>query len=546
MRLPWHERGGTRAATPVKILLQNLILYNKKYFVILQQLRTTIAPVLSHPRRELRIAKKSALLVLPFYAKSRYGSLGKHVLTPALTLSAVAAATPADWRIRIWDENLLQGPPLHDPMPEVVGMTVHLTFAQRAYELAAWYRARGASVILGGLHVQSCPEEAAAHADAISLGNGVETWPRILRDVQSGYLAPVYSGGYEIPFSEEPLPRRDLVDRAGYLTVASMIATRGCANRCGFCYLSTSSVPSRYETRDPGKVARELAALDEPYGVFIDNNLGSDHAYLRSLCRELERVGKIWSAAVTIDVADDPSLVRAMSTAGCSGVFVGLESLNPASLAEAGKRNACPERYDDQISIFHKYHIQVNASFVFGFDHDDPGTFERTVAWIECRRLACATFHILTPYPGTPLFCRLEREGRILHHDWSRYDTCHSVFVPRLMTPARLEEGYAWCYRHLFSACSIWRRRPQDAGAVPVYLAGSILYKKMNVLWPLLMKMRATHAVWRPLIALARRHHVSRGAGDIGALRFERGQGGAIRLASAIQTLEVNAARKNR
>jgi len=241
------------------------------------------APVLPRLRVPGRVARKSALLVMPFYPKNRHGSLGKHVLTPALTLSAVAAPTPADWQIRIWDENLLQGPPPGEPVPEIVGITVHLTFAHRAYELAAWYRARGARVILGGLHVQSCPGEAANHADAISLGNGVETWPRILRDVESGCLAPVYQGNYETPFSREPRPRRELVDRASFLTSASLIATRGCANRCGFCYLSTSSVRSRYEVRDPGDVARELAALEEPYAVFIDNNLGSDREYLRSI-----------------------------------------------------------------------------------------------------------------------------------------------------------------------------------------------------------------------------------------------------------------------
>ena len=475
------------------------------------------APVLPGLGKRPRIVPKTALLVLPFYPKSRHGSLGKHVLTPALTLSAVAAGTPAGWRVRLWDENLLQGPPPQDPVPQVVGITVHLTFARRAYELAAWYRALGATVVLGGLHVQSCPGEAAQHADAISLGNGVEAWPRILHDAESGRLASSYHGSYEVPFEDEPLPRRDLLDRSSYLTPASLIATRGCANRCGFCYMSTNSVRSRYEVRNPLQVAQELAALEEPYGVFIDNNLGSQREYLQALCRALHPVRKIWSAAVTPDVADDPALVREMSAAGCTGVFLGLESLNAASLAEAGKRNAIAERYGAQVSVFHRHGIQVNASFVFGFDHDDGGTFQRTVDWIERQRLACATFHILTPYPGTPLYRRLEHEGRILHRDWSLYDTSRAVFAPRLMTAEELEEGYAWCYRQLFSAGSIWRRRPADPKSVPSYLAGSILYKKMNWLWPLLMKARATHAVWRPLIALVRWHRcpsgVSRGNG---------------------------------
>jgi len=471
---------------------------------------TERAPALPLARSPGHIARKSAFLLMPFYPKSRHGSLGKHVLTPALTLSAVAASTPADWHVRVWDENLCQGAPPHEPVPEIVGITVHLTFAERAYELAAYYRARGARVVLGGLHVQSCPDEAASHADAISLGNGVEAWPHILRDAESGCLAPVYEGNYETPFSLEPRPRRELVDRASFLTTASLIATRGCANRCRFCYLSTSSVRMRYEARNPGDVARDLAAIDEPYAVFIDNNLGSDREYLRSLCAALKPVGKIWSAAVTPDVADDPPLVRAMSDSGCTGVFLGLESVNFASLAESGKRNASSERYGAQVSVFRDHQIQVNASFVFGFDHDDAGTFERTAAWIERHRLACATFHVLTPYPGTPLFCQMEREGRLLTRDWSRYDTAHAVFVPRLMSAEELEAGYAWCYRTLFSVGSIWRRRPRDLASLPAFLGGSLLYKKMNWLWPRLTRARAIHAVWRPFVTLARRRHQAR------------------------------------
>ena len=181
------------------------------------------------------------------------------------------------------------------------------------------------------------------------------------------------------------------------------------------------------------------------------------------------------------------------------------------------------ERYSRQVSVFRNHRIQVNASFVFGFDHDDAATFERTVAWIERHRLACATFHILTPYPGTPLFRRLEREGRILTRDWSRYDTGHAVFVPSLMSADELEEGYAWCYRELFSLGSIWRRRPRDVASLPIHLGGSLLYKKMNWLWPRLTQARATHAVWRPLITLACRRHRARVARAVAVAKLDTG-----------------------
>ena len=143
------------------------------------------------PRR-----KRYALLINPFYRKDPHASFGKHVLTPTLALTAIAGATPAHWQLGYWDENLLQGPPPLEPFPEVVAITVHLTFAKRAYELARWYRQWGAKVIFGGLHVLSCPDEVAAHADAIALGEGVQLWPRILADVEAGTLQPVYRGDY--------------------------------------------------------------------------------------------------------------------------------------------------------------------------------------------------------------------------------------------------------------------------------------------------------------------------------------------------------------
>ena len=148
------------------------------------------------------------------------------------------------------------------------------------------------------------------------------------------------------------------------------------------------------------------------------------------------------------------------------------------------------------------------AWVVFGFDHGQPDVFAKTVDWIETNHLECATFHILTPYPGTPLFARMEAEGRLLYKDWNRYDTGHVVFQPRGMTVQQLAEGYAWCYRRLFSHRSIWRRRPADPSAVLPYLGMAYLYKRSNWLWRLLIRHRLTAAVWRPLLNWSRLRHL--------------------------------------
>src|SRR5256885_452653 len=155
-----------------------------------------VPPTLPVLRETHAVRPRSVLLLNPFYAKDPHASFGKHVLMPTLALTSFAGATPAHWRLKYWDENLLQGPPPWRPMPQVVAISVHLTFARRAFELADWYRRRGAIVILGGLHVLSCPDECAPHADALVLGEGVQVWPQILRDVEKNQLQRIYRGSY--------------------------------------------------------------------------------------------------------------------------------------------------------------------------------------------------------------------------------------------------------------------------------------------------------------------------------------------------------------
>jgi radical SAM superfamily enzyme YgiQ (UPF0313 family) len=197
-----------------------------------------------------------------------------------------------------------------------------------------------------------------------------------------------------------------------------------------------------------------------------------------------------------------------MALAGCTGVFVGFESLTDANLSDAKKRTPPSADYARRVRLFHENGIQVNGSFVFGFDHDRPDVFQRTIQWIEDNRLECATFHILTPYPGTPLFKKMQAEGRLLHRQWDLYDTAHAVFRPLHMTPHELEEGYAWCYRRLFSHTSIWRRRPTGLASAGAYLVMSYLYKRSNWLWRELIRHRLVSRVWRPLIKFSRWRHL--------------------------------------
>jgi len=466
------------------------------------------APVLDPAMPAGAMRARYALLINPFYPKDPNASFGKHVLTPTLALTSFAATTPEHWEVGYWDENLLDGRPPFAPMPEVVGITVHLTFAKRAFELAQWYRSRGSKVVLGGLHVLSCPEECAPHADALAVGDGVQLWPRILADVEAGCLRPKYTATYESDYREDPAPRRRILPRRSFLTTTSLIATRGCHNRCGFCYLATDGLRMPYRMRDPEQIVAEFRADEQPYAVFVDNNLGSNREYLRALCHALRPMNRIWSAAVSIDVTDDPALIRTMALAGCSGVFVGFESLTDENLSDARKKTPKTADYARRVQMLHDNGIQVNGSFVLGFDHDRKDVFAQTAEWVEENRLESATFHILTPYPATPLFRQMEAEGRLLHRDWALYDTAHAVFRPKHMSAEELEQGYAWIYQRLFSHASIWRRRPADWRSVAPYLGMSYLYKRSNRFWRLLIKHHLVHAAWRPLVELTRLRHV--------------------------------------
>ena len=197
-----------------------------------------------------------------------------------------------------------------------------------------------------------------------------------------------------------------------------------------------------------------------------------------------------------------------MARAGCTGVFIGFESLRDQNLTDAHKKTPRTSDYARRVQMLHDNGIQVNGSFVLGFDHDQKDVFQRTADWIEQNRLECATFHILTPYPATPLFRQMEAENRLLHRDWSLYDTGHAVFRPKNMSPEELEEGYAWIYQRLFSYASIWKRRPQHWPAVPPYLAMSYLYKRSNRLWRFLIRHHLVHTIWRPLVEVTRLRHL--------------------------------------
>ena len=422
----------------------------------------------------------------------------KNHLIPSETLTSLAAITPRRHTVEIHDENVA---PLNlADNPDVVGITVYTFLAARAYAIADAYRARGIPVALGGLHVTGRPEEALEHADAIFVGEADETWPAFLRDLEAGRPQRIYRQRRSADICRLPRPRRDLLDRSRYLSLASVTATRGCPYACTYCFNSVNRYYSRFRKRPLEAVVDEVRqhqAHGEKYVIFFDDNLMVDKAYGKALCRAIKPLGMRWRCASSLELGYDEAAIRLMAEAGCESVFIGLESINAGSLAESSKHHNRRADYARLIDVFHRHGLMINASFVFGFDHDDRDVFARTVEFAIQVKLASINFHIVTPYPGTPLFSRLENEGRILTYDWDRYDTAHAVFQPRQMTPEQLEAGYRWAYEEFYQWSSIFRRMPTGFTQKPRFLAFNIGLKKINCLWTLLIRLKALPALFR-------------------------------------------------
>lgn len=429
----------------------------------------------------------------------------KNHLVPSETLTALAAVTPRRHKVEIADENVT--PIRLDDRPDLVAITVYTFLAPRAYEIADAYRARGIPVVLGGLHITGRPTEALEHADFIFIGEADETWPRFLADFERGCARRMYRPSSSVNIAALARPRRDLLDQRRYLSTASVTATRGCPYSCAYCFNSVDPLYSHFRKRPAESIVREIRrhqALGDNYIVFFDDNLMVDKAYGRALCRAIAPLGVRWRCASSIELGYDEPTVRLMAESGCESIFIGLESINAASLAESAKHHNQRKDYEYLIDVIHRHRIMINASFVFGFDSDDPSVFARTVEFARDVKLASINFHILTPYPGTPLFERMEQEARILTYDWSKYDTAHAVFQPQQMSPEQLESGYCEAYREFYRWSSIFRRMPAALANKPRFLAFNIGLKKMNPLWDLMIRLNVLLPAFRAYNAIDR------------------------------------------
>ncbi len=380
----------------------------------------------------------------------------KYSLFPPLGLATLAAYLSPDDLAVIEDEHVSRI--RLDDRADLVVIQVYITSARRAYAIADHYRARGAFVALGGLHVTSLPDEAARHADAIFLGPGEQTFPRFLEDFRAGRAAPRYVSTSDRSLERIPPIRRDLINRHLYLVPNSIVVSRGCPQHCDFCYKDAFFEGGRsFYTQRVDDALAEIARLPGKHLYFLDDHLLGNRRFAGALFDGMRGMGRLFQGAATVDSILHGDLIERAAAAGLRSIFVGFETLTPGNLARANKRQNLGRDYAAVTRRLHDLGIMINGSFVFGMDDDDDGVFRRTVDWAIEHGITTATFHIQTPYPGTKLFAQMQAADRLVTDDWDLYDTRHVVYRPARLSPEALKEGYDWAYREFYRWPSIVR-----------------------------------------------------------------------------------------
>jgi radical SAM superfamily enzyme YgiQ (UPF0313 family) len=368
---------------------------------------------------------------------------------PGLGLLTVAALCPSYAKIKLVDDDFEEIDYKEDT--DLVGISLLTINALRAYEISKKFRERNITVVFGGMHVTACPEEAGEHADSIVTGEAEDTWPGLLRDFEEGKLKKVYRSSNSSDLSNMPQPRRDLLDKRKYVTVNTVQATRGCPFDCEFCSI-TSLFGRRTRFRPVEEVIEEIKSLEGNIFLLNDDNIAQMSGYYRKLFLKLIPVKKRWAGNASWNIAKDEEMLKLLEKSGCRGLFVGFESLKP----QPGVKKIASSAdnaflYKETVRKLHDHRIKVIGAFIFGFDHEDESVFDRTFEFILDSQIDAAQLNVLTPFPGTPLYRRLKREGRITESSWNNYMTSNLCFKLKHMSQETFMEKFTRLKRKFHS-----------------------------------------------------------------------------------------------
>jgi radical SAM superfamily enzyme YgiQ (UPF0313 family) len=376
---------------------------------------------------------------------------------PAATL---AGLTPKEITVKFFDDRL-ESIPFDEPT-DLAAISIETYTAKRAYQIASEYRRRGVPVVMGGFHATLCPDEVADYAEAVVIGEAEELWPQVLDDFRSGRLQKFYRQTSR-PALDGIAPDRTIFRGKRYLPIGLVEGGRGCHFGCDFCAIQTVFDQS-YNRRPIDDILQDVRQVwpRKKLIFFVDDNIFARPQAAKAFLRALIPLKIRWVSQVSINAAHDEEFLGLLVRSGCQGVLIGFESLNPASLKSMNKEfNTMKGGYEPALANLRRHRLRLYATFVFGYDTDTVAAFPETIDFALRHQFYIAAFAHLLPFPGTPLYQRLEREQRLLYPAWWLDDTYsynQIPFRPRQMTPAELQQHCLQARRAFYSWSSILRR----------------------------------------------------------------------------------------
>lgn len=397
---------------------------------------------------------------------------------PSLSLLTLAAMTPEQHDVRYYEVQDIADLEVL-PTCDIAAFSTYTAQVKDAYTLIDRYRQEGVPTVIGGLHVTSLPDEALQHADAVVVGEGEVSWPRVVADAEAGRMRGIYApNGVEFDLADSPVPRYDLLepDRYNRLTVQTQ---RGCPWRCEFC-ASSILLTSRYKQKPIDRVAAEISEIkrlwDEPFIELADDNTFVTKHHGRRLAETIAEFGIRWFTETDISVAEDPELLQLLAESGCRELLIGLESPTVEGLdgleLKRNWKSRQVEKYRDAVGLIQSHGIAVNACFVLGLDGDGPGVFDAIAEFVEDTNPFDVQITVLTPFPGTPLYDRLLAEGRIIEPGaWEKCTLFDINYIPKNMTIADLAQNGLNLAMRLYSKEATARRRDAFKAQLPQRVA---------------------------------------------------------------------------
>jgi len=384
------------------------------------------------------------LFVNPKRSGRGQGSVRYLVATP-LALPLLAALTPDDIQKEIVDENI--HPINFDEKVDLVAMRVMIHLIPRALEIAEEFRKRGTKVIVGGIYPSLHPQKFEEHVDSIGIGEGEAIWPSIISDLRKGALRKRYKADRLIDMKEVPFIPRKFFDQPECYHVET---TRGCPYACDYCSV-TEFYGSKYRTRPIEEVVKQVAELKDKIIFFVDDNIAAKKSYAKELFKAIRPLKVAWGGQFSLNFAEDLELLRLAKESGCMFLFVGIESIDKSNLEQVNKGWATAANYERLIKSMHDAGLAIYASFMFGFDHDGPDVFEKTLSFCEENKVDLGLFSCLTPREGSKFYAELEKEGRIFEENLSLRNGQNVIYKPKGMTVKELDQGLEWIWNNFYS-----------------------------------------------------------------------------------------------